>query len=1060
MQHENHHVPVTALAFYNDSVLLAGQGNYLHAYQIADKTLVATQLVFKRQAIHGIILNEEVPSTGLIVSSTGLLCGGSLCRRFDVRWSGSKLDVVLHEVLDVQDWILDASFAHASRTVAVVTAHNALWLNAFRDANEDGRSTSHERLIPGSNCILYSAHVKWLSPSTCLIAAGTAFGDIILWSATLEAFSGKWSAESQIHFTFPAHAGSVFGVQISPWVFLPGSREQQRLLASCSDDRNIKLWGVSDLSARSPALTQIQHETGFNAKPEQANSTAPPLMAKVMGHISRIWHIRFGLVGADSALKTIRSFGEDASCIQWDLTAEFGSDPLPYALKQANLATAHAGKNIWTIASTAAGMLATGGADGAIALYNAGQTSQCSRSLLEALDNDDTLKSYGFVGHDTLVSTTWQGRILLLDLSSTGDMKVSSISEPVPGLRGYSIVESVADAAFLAGMDGCVYAYGSVTKQLSKVAETKRKTAGLFACRDVSDTVYLLITTVGETSARLLSLDACNGSVADVPATDATLALPVGFIVTGFTFYATGDERYAILGARNGSMAVFALSGGSPDFVPPVHVFDELHSREAVTSLRCVTTAADEGQTYVLSTGRDGTFAIHRMLFHPTGVEIRLLHQLLLPFGPNIEALHITPENDVWVWGFKSKHFTVYSISAQREIMTVDCGGAHRNWTFQPTASGGTFIWTKASQVYRETQTSLPYDLLNTGNHGREIKALAITPPSTARQILATGAEDTDIKLFTLANTNEFECIHTLRKHNTGIQDLQWSSNGHYLFSSGGFEEFFVWRVEAGLPFVDLGVVCESKHPRSGRSDLRVMGFEVSEEREGFVVRMAYSDSTVKIWRYAGRTWSLLASADYLIACLTNIIPLPSQGDDFLTTATDGHITHWSPQPHLRWTSRHRVHQNAILATTSFTLPDGDRLVVTGGDDNAIAFSLFTSDNQLHTSILRRAHAAAVTGLALIPTNDTTAEFRLVSVSIDQRLKLWSISISVKAQLAGTAGGTVEGEWMEVKKLQDVFTAVADVSGVEVCRLPGGGTGVLGAGVGMGVWRVPPSLLL
>src|SRR5205814_1055862 len=70
-------------------------------------------------------------------------------------------------------------------------------------------------------------------------------------------------------------------------------------------------------------------------------------------------------------------------------------------------------------------------------------------------------------------------------------------------------------------------------------------------------------------------------------------------------------------------------------------------------------------------------------------------------------------------------------------------------------------------------------------------------------RLCATGSEDTIIRIFKYEETSipgpkgdifathGLECLGSFKKHTTGIQHLQWSSCGTYLFSSAGMEEFF-----------------------------------------------------------------------------------------------------------------------------------------------------------------------------------------------------------------------------------------------------------------------------
>lgn len=141
--------------------------------------------------------------------------------------------------------------------------------------------------------------------------------------------------------------------------------------------------------------------------------------------------------------------------------------------------------------------------------------------------------------------------------------------------------------------------------------------------------------------------------------------------------------------------------------------------------------------------------------------------------------------------------------------------------------------------------------ILQQGLHGREIKAVAY---SAEMAVLATGAEDTVVRLSTVSgDTGEVVAVVAVKRHTTGVQHLVWSPCGRWLFSSGGVEEFFVWRVrrlEGGL-----GVVEEAKCEIGEEGgDLRICGFDVvgvHEEKTGevvgFVVGMVYSDSSIKV---------------------------------------------------------------------------------------------------------------------------------------------------------------------------------------------------------------------
>lgn len=1047
LKHVNHRVPVTALAFNGDETLLAGEGNHLRAYDVTTRTLLASAPAFKAQAVHGIIVSNT--------TSLKVVWGGTLLRTVDYEPKADNgRQLRLGPLCDLTDWTLDAAFSPDGTLIAAVSAHNAL--TVVKTDTLHTEAITPAPAVPGSNCLLYSAHVTWLSASQCLIASGTAFGDVIVWSSRVSQDGGKLSADSQTHYTFSAHEGSVFGVRISDLELGRG----RRLLATCSDDRTIAIWDLSDLTGTIVPSTIRERDTGFGPK-IGGDALPPPCLAKVMGHISRIWHVRFVHCEGGHLPQTV-SFGEDASNVAWNLKPAEPSSiyGLPYILQQSSVQTAHAGKNIWSIAMGSNGLIATGGADGAIAIRSTPQQHEGVEVTLDGLlEPRDFLRASTFVDDNTIVCTTDQGKAVLVTLRPDRTISHRQLSPVMQSLKGHSVIASVRGMAFTAGRGHSVYMYDQAEYRFSELfnADHERvasgvKTSALFCHTEKGlANISLLVATVGASTCQVHQV----GSPVTKPVVKSTwtLKLPAGFVITSFTQTSEHQRKLVLLGSRNDSIAIFELPPDDTDGIVDTHcIIGNAHGNDAVTSLALRASHPDSvgDFSFLHSAGRDGMHSIHRIHGLATGeVKIEHVHQLRLPFGPNIEGLGFDAKQRLRIWGFRSKHFVMYDVTDQREIMTVDCGGAHRQWAYHPQSEGGTFVWTKAARMYHQTQTELPYQLINSGGHGREVKAVAVSPGLP--QIIATGAEDTDIKLWVLNEHGELRCLQTLRKHNTGIQHLQWSTDGRLLFSSAGCEEFMVWKVSHGIPGVSIGVVCASAHPRSGASDLRITGFQATSTRFGdgqhmtsLEIVMAYSDSTLKSWLYEDETWTLLASGDYLTSCLTHVSLLGEGDSNHVTAATDGHLAFWpretAADARVRWARRHKVHQNAILSVVTHRVSDDAMLIFTGGDDNALGITLITADNEC-TLVVPSAHAAAITGLAVLATQDQ--RLWLVSASLDQRLKVWRLDVDLGQP--GVAG-------IEVELWQNVFTAVADASSLATCESGNGGSGLLVCGVGIEIW--------
>jgi WD40 repeat protein len=1071
LAHEQHKVPVTALEFYSDHLLLAGEGKYLVAYNTDRKSQLGSTRIFRSQAIHRILVNRD--------SQDILICGGSHVAFARLQSDGDG--VVTFAILahtDAGDWIFNAAFSPPSEhdsetTVVLVTAHNALMRCTLQRSHHISGTSSilMRTLVPGSNCILYCAHTFWLDGTRCLVASGTAFGDIILWSCHFD-LEKQQVTNVMTHYIFQAHEGSVFDVQISESLQQGTLGGTHRVLASCSDDRTIRLWDISDLNCESPSMTDIQRQTGLGSI-DQSNIYAPPLLSKASGHISRVWMVRFlwdqkGTEDHESETRNsppaVASFGEDGSCITWKVeTVTDRNDHSTHVLRQTRVLPIHAGKNIWS-ATIHNGRGATGGADGLIVLLPSiakssqalGITDNLQDPLSDEtrLEHKETFQSYSFVSNDTVVATTTLWHIVTLTLGEDGASSIERHGS-YESLSKFSMTSSCPGLVFVAGIRGQVLMFSSLSKACFPLAELSGKAAGLFLSEPSTATTSgkaketnLLITTVGSTAAKLVNIvktddntDEENHNIAQ-----QELILPPRSIATSFLLIEFDDARYAIVGLRNGSLVIYDLSGTtSKEPLSHIRVLQRCHGKDSVTAMRFKPAVDNMDAGYVFSTGRDGTCAVHRVTTHETSISFELFHQLELPFGPNIEGLCFTEDNSLRIWGFKGKHFVVHDLNLQQDVFTVECGGGvHRNWAYEPSENGGTFVWTQNSTLMRVSQSELPLQTIRAGAHGREIKAVAVS--HGPHKIIATGAEDTDIKLSTYSYRAGFTCLQTLRKHNTGIQHLQWSADGSRLFSSAGSEEFYVWRICHDIPVLGVGVICESIHPRTTASDLRITSFDVRESESHLIIAMAYSDSTTKIWSYTPATgaWTSRSSGSYLTSSLTSIHHFSQSDTHLLTTATDGHTALWQTQPEtLSWQTRHKAHQNATLSSILATLSDASTLVVTAGDDGAIAFSRLLPDGTMATLLLPRAHAAAVTGLIVQRIEKDV--LCVVSAGVDQKVKVWHARVDVE-------GRGVDG--MSVRRAGSVSTSVADVSSLEILRFEDGGRGVVVCGVGVDVWRI------
>ncbi|KAL9628393.1 MAG: hypothetical protein Q9164_007293, partial [Protoblastenia rupestris] len=376
MQLETFLSPVTALTFLqlDRLCLLVGEGQHLKIFDREIGELLLVQAIFASQAVHGIVNGQSGNPTRS--AATVLVWGGRSVRVLRISTgdiSGHdglvRVKSVTNEI-QANDWFLDAHFrpspfledeCSVPEEAVLVTARNDLYiLNLSKDTSYGDRQGQYlQHLQSGPNSILYSAHLTWNGDGRVLVASGTVTGEILVWSVLC--VSGlQGSTPCQVHCNLQGHEGSVFGVRISEQARWSGSYTS-RMLTSCSDDRTIRLWDISDVD-----------------QPESLRYSGACL-AKVMGHASRIWSVRF--LASDPSNLCILSFGEDGTAQVWRVemfrqngAAVKSNDELLPQMAQETTFAFHSGKNLWaaavSIEENGSLLVATGGADGRVVSYS------------------------------------------------------------------------------------------------------------------------------------------------------------------------------------------------------------------------------------------------------------------------------------------------------------------------------------------------------------------------------------------------------------------------------------------------------------------------------------------------------------------------------------------------------------------------------------------------------------------------------------------------------------------------------------------------------------------
>ncbi|UKZ75389.1 hypothetical protein TrVFT333_003073 [Trichoderma virens FT-333] len=987
------HVPITSLALYRAPsgklFVFAGEDSDLVVYEAKNGQhkgrLVSRTSVFTDQPIHGIhVRHGRVLVWGYC--HVAILPVESLTETHDPTFVIARATA--------PDWIYHGAFSDIDASVAVLaTAHNEVIPLEYSSIT--GEIILSAAIAP-SRPMLYSAHLTWISNDTILVAGGTVFGHVVVWKCRLKE-GGRGITETL--FNFEGHEGSIFGVDICTITLSDGSTA--RILASCSDDRTIRVWDITEreedsTQSRVPQTTQVIN-TGFGGNDindddsTQESSKRSVPVAAAMGHASRIWGVKFGKSCGENAL-SVYSFGEDATAQRWHLQishaasageADVSERPLTGKLSHSKTFSLHNGKHLWSRAmllEDKAVLVATGGADSQICLIE--EPTLVDERLnglggAVTLDTDDILKGlvspltsttpakeiisrYDFLSHDHILITTSLGRLVLGHLKDAYFEPEWEQIEVAEELRGdmklcYVVKSITTTAALLGTTSGNIYYFDLSSRETKHVASMPGKIIEMNCLssksRDESGNplAEVLVFLHGRAESHYLEIDVSTG---DVRSQGQTKGLDPRFVPTA----AGKVNDLLIVGSRHGWLSILdRKQDGS--YYPILDM--ATRSRDTITAILPLPpkSGSQQASRYILVTTRDGKYRIYEMDRQPGSILLHLRHETSPPFGPLIAGAWFTQDKvpELVLYGFRSKDFVIWNETRREELATIECGGAHR--TFQLTYSESIpgryrFAFTKTSKLSISSSDHMAHEWVKAGIHGREIRSL-----SSNGRYIATGAEDTTIRIWEYQPLGEdaqaeLRCVASMKTHITGLQKLVWLGDD-YLFSSAGNEEFFVWKVQnLESDYKGLAVVCEGVFTdKSADADLRIMDFDVcrSDDGSGIVVSMGFSNSVLRTYRYTsdGGRFELLAKGTYTGACLTQTrhLSMRDQLPLLLTASTDGHLALWRTEPD-EGTQRKYVldqvvplHQNSIKSLDMMDSGEGYQ-VFTGGDDNSVGVTL------------------------------------------------------------------------------------------------------------------------
>ncbi|KAI1872210.1 uncharacterized protein JN550_003929 [Neoarthrinium moseri] len=875
-------------------------------------------------------------------------------------------------------------------------------------------------------------------------------------------------------------------------------------LWSFGEDATAQRWSLSLGATQSPASDATTHKKAMNEVPTRTGGQLKNQGSYASHSGKNLWS--HAITRNDSRQLLILTGGSDGNISiigngQMPSTERILDDipPAPIEAKREHDATHLTGlASIEENSNTQSPILH--GDDAAIAEDEIPQSKPKTKTKKPKVKKfKDFFNRYAFLADGRLLAVTKAGRFFIGGSDSEPSWSELSLPETFSGTSfSYAVVSSSpsASAAFVGTAEGHILAYQTsdslglryLAKVHGKVSDifllsnppaeepatnTNKATGGLDA-RTSGGTLSLLVTVLGSESAAIIRL---NSSGDAIETKETAVHLEKGFVATSAALAADT----LILGSRNGIISILQPSGDG-SFEPRCSVKNQV--KDCITSINVLPPKPGGSANAFLATSRDGKYRIYNIQRDEETVEALLVHETSPPFGPMIEGARFNTNRngsiDLILYGFRSTKFVVWNEAQRREVAAVDCGGGHRTYAFSPLPGhpdGFRLAWTQASQLFFFSQTHAAHGILKSGGHGRELKAI-----SASGDFVATAAEDTAIRLWNYDSHQErlgkaLQCLAVMENHTAGIQSMKWYRQSH-LFSSAGNKEFFVWRIShLESAYQGLAVKCEAAYPdRTEDIDLRIMDFDVHCLNEDkldsgdptFFISMALSNSTLLTYTYSEKSgFALIARGTYTGACMTQLrfIHVDGAAIQTLTAATDGHITLWetklsplSQEAETTRTSVSRLHQSTIksldLRRARAAADPASRapscLVATGGDDDALGVMHLAWDEAAgrytvaSKAVVRSAHAAAVTGLAILDAaaggDDDDDDAVVVTSSNDQRVRRWRV-----------AGWRARGQQRpRVALLDNRYSSIADAGDLEAL---GGGRFAVG-GVGLEVWHV------
>lgn len=783
-----------------------GEGPNLTVYSLKSSNLTPLRLkenVLAGYTIHGIKVcgtEDSDPPVLCVFGSKGLIVLNVISSDQEVRLSK------VCKLRELHDWIWDiqrlGDNSQSTGYLGIALGHNSVVYYDYR------KGTVLKEIHCSEKCILYSAHFVGRTWEELTLVSGTVFNQLVIWG-----MSDQTNKEGRVEprRRISGHNGVIFNIHYET---------QRGVLASASDDRSLRVWNVGSLNDCSP---EVQ------------------CLLLLYGHQARVWSVRL-------LPDSIISIGEDSACIVWSYSGD-----IIHTFK------GHNGRGIRAVAvQDQLGLVATGGADSGIRLWQIREKSSTSSNLLN-LHFDDSkeigipkaitladinclvmMTDLGFVYAYNFISKKWTWLVEdrnyksygLLEVVRLADFTLCAIGNITGSVKIFSL-SSAQTCKELKLHEGKVHSLTWVASSSNLSSDT----CSLFSSGPNGVIVWLEVTCV---SGNLISVsEKCRFLL---PTCKQRWHTSIAFVP---------EEGLIVCGDRRGSLMLFPMKvsgansmesnkdGSLQSVKDPqslnvsslqgqeeeaVHVLFGLHGKLGVTSVMY-------HNGFVYSSGRDG---LYRQL-KVEGRQLVMLRKLKSCKGMEwIESVSFTPDGDLHVVGFHSTDFVVWSTRTNEKLLGIPCGGGHRSWSYKKEGPMEVFAYIKSGDIF--TCHSQPVEkiqnVLKEPLHGRELTSVkyAGTIKNFSQEhlnILITSSEDTTVNIWAFnGNSKHIYCLSTISDHLSNVKTLALARTAHQdgilstmLFTAGGRAQIEVYRLLIQAKEVNGGITCQVIHLASHRLD-------------------------------------------------------------------------------------------------------------------------------------------------------------------------------------------------------------------------------------------------